>query len=31
MFVKFIDLDNVLKKYGGNLDWQFGDMFNLDD
>ncbi|WPG97843.1 SEC14 cytosolic factor [Acrodontium crateriforme] len=28
---KFIDLDNVPKKYGGNLDWQFGDMPNLDD
>lgn len=23
---KYVDLDNVPKKYGGNLDWQFGDM-----
>nr|POE96905.1 sec14 cytosolic factor [Quercus suber] len=23
---KFIDMDNVPKKYGGNLDWKFGDL-----
>ncbi|KAK5126436.1 hypothetical protein LTR85_010672 [Meristemomyces frigidus] len=27
---KFVDLDNVPKKYGGNLDWQFGDMPYLE-
>ncbi|KAH9821971.1 SEC14 cytosolic factor [Teratosphaeria destructans] len=27
---KYLDLDNVPKKYGGNLDWQFGDMPYLE-
>ena len=27
---KFVDLENVPKKYGGTLDWQFGDMPHLD-
>lgn len=27
---KYVDLDNIPKKYGGNLDWKFGDMPNLD-
>lgn len=27
---KFLDMDNVPKKYGGNLDWKFGDMPFLD-
>ena len=27
---KFLDMDNIPKKYGGNLDWKFGDMPNLE-
>lgn len=27
---KYVDMDNVPKKYGGNLEWQFGDMPNLE-
>lgn len=27
---KYIDIDNIPKKYGGNLDWKFGDMPALD-
>ena len=27
---EYVDLDNVPKKYGGNLDWKFGDMPSLD-
>lgn len=27
---RYVDLDNVPKKYGGNLDWEFGDMPKLD-
>ena len=27
---KYLDIDNVPKKYGGNLDWKFGDMPNLE-
>ncbi|KAK4549026.1 hypothetical protein LTR36_007482 [Oleoguttula mirabilis] len=27
---KFVDIDNIPKKYGGNLDWQFGDMPYLE-
>lgn len=27
---KFVDMDNIPKKYGGNLDWKFGDMPNLE-
>lgn len=27
---QYVDLDNIPKKYGGNLDWNFGDMPNLD-
>lgn len=27
---KFVDMDNIPKKYGGNLDWQFGDMPYLE-
>lgn len=25
-----IDIDNIPKVYGGNLDWHFGDMPNID-
>ncbi|KAK3677296.1 hypothetical protein LTR78_002834 [Recurvomyces mirabilis] len=28
---KYIDRDNIPKKYGGNLDWTFGDMPSLED
>ena len=27
---KFVDIDNIPKKYGGNLDWNFGDMPYLE-
>ncbi|GAB1736247.1 hypothetical protein NU219Hw_g6920t1 [Hortaea werneckii] len=27
---QYVDLDNLPKKYGGNLDWEFGDMPALD-
>lgn len=27
---KYVDIDNIPKKYGGNLDWKFGDMPNLE-
>ncbi|KAK3718666.1 hypothetical protein LTR37_004883 [Vermiconidia calcicola] len=27
---KYVDKDNFPKKYGGNLDWKFGDMPNLE-
>ena len=27
---KYVDIDNIPKKYGGNLDWNFGDMPNLE-
>jgi hypothetical protein len=27
---KFVDMDNIPKKYGGNLDWKFGEMPNLE-
>ena len=27
---KYVDLENVPKKYGGTLDWNFGDMPNLE-
>ncbi|KAK3715534.1 hypothetical protein LTR37_007022 [Vermiconidia calcicola] len=27
---KYVDRDNFPKKYGGNLDWKFGDMPNLE-
>ncbi|EME40166.1 hypothetical protein DOTSEDRAFT_74855 [Dothistroma septosporum NZE10] len=28
---KYVDRANIPKKYGGDLDWSFGDMPNLDD
>ncbi|KAK4612927.1 SEC14 cytosolic factor [Fulvia fulva] len=28
---KFVDRANIPKKYGGDLDWSFGDLPNLDD
>lgn len=27
---QYIDLDNIPKKYGGNLNWEFGDLPFLD-
>ena len=27
---KYVDEENIPKKYGGKLDWKFGDMPNLD-
>ena len=27
---KYVDIDHIPKKYGGNLDWKFGDMPNLE-